>query len=217
MKSLRQVVFCTVMCLAACNTSAPSLPTNTAVPQPMPSPTLLAAPSLTPTVSETPTSIITATLPPTATQVIAQNLGVTVSRIKEVFVQEGFVFLSPRTVRGMEVTRGSSQHGNRVEIYVKAGNLIYVEASVPNRGPQTNPSSLFLLLQTVMKYEDELEQMEYWLDNVAPGAADASPKMEATYIDKKNRFITYAHDKGYSRRYLKIYVSAWLAEAPGND
>jgi hypothetical protein len=90
--------------------------------------------------------------------------------------------------------------------------LIYAEANVENRGPQTNPSSLYELVEIIQKDKQQLKSIEHWMDTDAPHDSDVSPLMEVTYIDKRNVFFTYARDKDHTRIYMKIYVLVWLMD-----
>jgi hypothetical protein len=168
--------------------------------------------TITFTITRTNTIIILPTKKSTPTQYIAQNLGITIDEVKEAFGKEKFSYSTSSEINGLEYVKGQSTYGRMLELYTKDGWLINAEASVENRGPQTNHSILFLLLETIQKDPKKIKSIERWLDQNAPGDADKSPLMEVTYIDDENIFYTYSHDKGYTRIYLKIYVLTWLID-----
>jgi hypothetical protein len=168
--------------------------------------------TITSTITHTNTIIILPTMKSTPTQLIAQNLGIRIDEVKEAFGKENFTYSTPSEINGLEYVKGQSSYGRMLELYTKDGWLINAEASIENHGPQTNPSILFLLLETIQKDPNKRKSIERWLDQDAPGDADKSPLMEVTYIDEDNIFYTYAHDKGYTRNYLKIYVLTWLID-----
>ena len=167
---------------------------------------------MTRTTTYTSTYIILPTKIPTSTQYTAQDLGITADEVIEAFNNIEFTYSTPTEVNGLEYIKGQAADGRMLELYAKGGGVIYAEASVENRGPQTNPSILFQLLETIQKDPERIERIERWLDEDAPGAADKSPLMEVTYIDEDNIFYTYAHDEEYTRIYFKIYVLTWLID-----
>ena len=164
------------------------------------------------TATLTNTRVIPPTKKPTSTQSVAQDLGTTIDEVKEAFADTGFAYTNPTEINGLEYVKGQATYGRMLELYAKNGRLINAEASVENHGPQTNPSILFQLLEAIQKDPERKQYIEQWLQEDAPGGADASPLMEVTYIDKDNIFYTYARDEGYTRIYLKIYVLTWLID-----